>query len=321
MKIVVLDGYTLNPGDLVWQPLLDLGECEIYDRTAAEQVLARAAGARAVLTNKTVLSRAQIEALPALEYIGVLATGVNVVDLAAARQRRITVTNVPAYSTASVAQMVFALLLEMTQQVGCHDRLVHEGYWATSPDFSFWQRPLYELDGLILGIVGFGAIGRRVATIAAAFGMKVQVHTLHPARYRGHPAAGNVDFVDLNTLFGSSDVVSLHCPLTADTEDLVDAKRLQSMKPSAFLINTGRGGLIDEEALAGALRQERIAGAGLDVLSSEPPPADHPLLAAPNCFITPHIAWATRAARLRLMQEATENLRAFLRGRPRNVVT
>jgi glycerate dehydrogenase len=321
MKIVVLDGYTLNPGDMSWQALGALGDCTVYERTPKELVIERASGAEIVLTNKVVLGPEQLAQLPQLRYIGVLATGYNVVDVEAARQCNVTVTNVPAYSTASVAQMVFALLLELSQQVGHHARLVREGRWTASADFCFWERPLVELDGLTLGIVGFGAIGRRVARLARAFGMEVLVHTAHPEKYRETVEGREVRFVGLDELFRASDAISLHCPLTEETRALVDARRLALMKPSAFLINTGRGPLIDEAALAAALNAGRIAGAGLDVLSVEPPPAGNPLLQAANCCITPHIAWATRAARERLMGTAVGNLRAYLTGAPQNVVS
>lgn len=320
MKIVVLDGYTLNPGDLSWSALESLGDCAFFDRTPREEIPGRAAHAEVVLTNKVALGREEMARLPRLRYIGVLATGYNIIDVEAARERGIAVTNVPAYSTASVAQMVFALLLELTQQVGHHARQVREGRWSASADFCFWDRPLIELDGLTLGIVGFGAIGRRVARLAHAFGMEVLVQTAHPEKYRGTPEGERVRFVELDELFGRSDAVSLHCPLTDETRGMIDARRLGTMKPGAFLINTGRGPLIDEAALAAALEAGSIAGAGLDVLSAEPPPPGNPLLTAKNCMITPHIAWATRAARLRLMATAVENVRAFLEGRPRNLV-
>jgi glycerate dehydrogenase len=321
MKIVALDGYTLNPGDLSWQALEALGDCTVYERTPKELLIERAAGAEIVLTNKVVLGAEQLAQLPQLRYIGVLATGYNVVDVEAARQRDVTVTNVPAYSTASVAQMVFALLLELSQQVGHHARLVREGRWTASVDFCFWDRPLVELDGLTLGIVGFGAIGRRVARLARAFGMEVLVHTAHPEKYRETVEGREARFVGLDELFRASDAISLHCPLTEETRALVDARRLDLMKPTAFLLNTGRGPLVDEVALAAALNAGRIAGAGLDVLSVEPPPVGNPLLQAANCCITPHIAWATRAARQRLMTTAVENLRAYLTGAPQNVVS
>ena len=320
MKIVVLDGYTLNPGDLDWGPLKALGDCEVYDRTSPHEVSVRAAGAQIVLTNKVVLDRQTIENLSDLKYIGVLATGYNVVDLEAARERNIPVTNVPAYSTASVAQMVFALLLEMTHNVGHHAHLTRWGHWSECPDFSFWDRPLHELDGGILGIVGFGAIGRRVARVGYAFGMKIAVHTAHPERHGEEGAQVAAEFVDLDELFRISDVVTLHCPLTEATQRLVDAARLSMMKPTAYLINTGRGPLVDEEALAAALKEKRLAGAGLDVLSQEPPPGNNPLLTAPGCFVTPHIGWATRAARIRLLETAAANVTSFLTGSPRNVV-
>jgi glycerate dehydrogenase len=320
MKLVVLDGHALNPGDLSWQGVGALAACTVYDRTAPDQVLERGREAELILTNKTVLDRAVLEHLPHLRYIGVLATGVNVVDLQAAQERSIAVTNVPGYSTASVAQMVFALLLELTLQVGHHSGLVRDGAWAASPDFSFFDRPLVELDGLTLGIVGFGSIGRQVARIGQDFGMQVLVHTAHPDSYRDRPENREVRFVDTETLFRDSDVVTLHCPLTPETRGLVNARRLALMKPHAYLINTGRGPLVDEAALAAALNEGRIAGAGLDVLSSEPPAPGNPLLSARNCFITPHIAWATRAARERLMAVVTGNLRAFLEGRQQNRV-
>ncbi|HXV21640.1 MAG TPA: D-2-hydroxyacid dehydrogenase [Desulfuromonadales bacterium] len=321
MKIVVLDGYTLNPGDLSWQALEALGDCTVYERTPKELVIERAAGAEIILTNKVLLGAEQLAQLPQLRYIGVTATGYNVVDVDAARQRGVTVTNVPAYSTASVAQMVFALLLELSQQVGHHAGLVREGRWTASVDFCFWDRPLVELDGLTLGIVGFGAIGRRVARLARAFGMEVLVHTAHPEKYRETAEGSEARFVGLDELFRASDIVSLHCPLTEETRALVDARRLALMKSSAFLINTGRGPLVDEAALAAALNTGGIAGAGLDVLSVEPPPVGNPLLQAANCCITPHIAWATRAARERLLETAAGNIRAYLTGAPQNVVS
>jgi glycerate dehydrogenase len=316
MKIVVLDGYAANPGDLDWAPLAELGELTVYERTPAELTLARAAGAQAVLTNKVVLGAAELAALPALRYIGVLATGYNVVDTVVARERGITVSNVPAYSTPSVAQHVFALLLELTRGAGRHAALVRSGRWSAAPDFCFWEGPQVELAGLTIGIVGFGAIGQAVARIALAFGMRVLVNTRRPA-----PALWpDLTFVDLDRLITEADVVSLHCPLTEETRGMVDAARLGRMKPSACLINTGRGPLVDETALAAALHTGQIAGAGLDVLAQEPPPADHLLLTAPNCVITPHLAWATTAARQRLMATAVANLRAFLAGQAQNRV-
>jgi glycerate dehydrogenase len=315
MKIVVLDGFTLNPGDLSWSDLQALGPCTLFDRTSPTEVLARAADAEIVLTNKIVLSRETIQRLPRLQYIGVLATGTNIVDLKAARERGIPVANVPTYGTTSVAQMTFALLLELAQHVGHHADTVRQGRWTRSADWCYWDFPLIELNGLTLGIVGFGRIGRAVAELGAAFGM--QVLASHPSA--GAPTPG-VRFVEVDAVFRESDVVSLHCPLTPETAKLVNARRLSFMKRTAFLLNTSRGLLVDEPALAEALNSGRIAGAALDVLSVEPPPADNPLLAARNCLITPHIAWGTRAARSRLMHIAVENVRAFLQGQPQNVV-
>jgi glycerate dehydrogenase len=307
-RIVVLDGHTLNPGDLSWSALEALGDCTIHAHTPAAEIVTRAAGAPIVLTNKTPLSAATLAALPDLRYLGVLATGYNVVDVAAARARGIPVANVPLYGTASVAQHVFALLLELTQQVGRHSASVRAGRWSESRDFCFWETPLLELSGRTLGIVGAGRIGSAVARIAEAFGMKVVF-----AR-----RSGGRD--ELEQVLRTADVISLHCPLTDDTRHLINATTLGWMKPSVLLINTSRGPLIDEAALAAALHAGQIAGAGLDVLSTEPPPAGNPLFTAPNCIITPHIAWATRAARSRLMGTAIANVAAFLAGKPENVV-
>ena len=315
MKIVVLDGFTLNPGDISWAELESLGDCEIHERTAPTDVIRRAAHAEILLTNKTEIMHHQLQALPRLRYIGVTATGTNVVDLAAARERNIAVSNVPAYGTRSVAQTTLALLLELTQHVGHHAQTVRESRWSRSLDWCYWDMPLIELDGLVLGIVGHGRIGQAVGALGRALGMSV----LACARNK-QPASAFVNFVDLETLFRQSDVVSLHCPLNIETKELVNVERLSWMKPSAFLLNTSRGQLIEEQALADALNAGRIAGAGLDVLASEPPPAEHPLLRAKNCIITPHLAWATRGARLRLMKVGVENVRAFLSGRPQNIV-
>ncbi len=316
-RIVVLDGYTANPGDLDWAALEALAPLTVYDRTPPPEVVGRCRGADIVLTNKTVLGAAEIGALPDLRYIGVLATGYNVVDVDAARQAGVVVTNVPAYSTRSVAQAVFALLLELTNDVGALSAGVRAGRWSASPDFAYWHRPLVELAGKTLGVVGMGQIGRAVAGVGRALGMEVvaAVHTGLPDGF------GWVEVVDVDGLFRCSDVVTLHCPLTPETRNLADARRIASMKPSAYLINTSRGPVVDETALALALREGRIAGAGLDVLSAEPPPADNPLLDAPNCVITPHVAWATREARTRLTAVAAQNVRAFLAGRPVNVVS
>ena len=316
MKIVVLDGYTVNPGDLSWGELEGLGECEVHERTQPDEVIGRAADAEIILVNKVVMSRQVIAQLPKLAYIGVLATGYDVVDLEAARERGIPVTNVPAYSTESVVQTVFAHLLNLALRVGQHSETVRQGRWEKSPDFCYWDYPLVELTGLTMGIVGFGRIGRAVARVASSFGMRVLANTPRPD---SGPHDG-VDFASLEKLLTSSDVVSLHCPLTAETEGLISAERLALMKPSAFLINTSRGRVVDEQALATALNKSRIAGAGVDVLSSEPPAADNPLLTADNCYVTPHIGWATRAARKRLLDTVVANTRAFLEGRPQNVV-
>lgn len=315
-SIVVLDGYTLNPGDLSWKGVEALGECAIYDRTPPEQVASRADGAEIVLTNKVVLGREIIETLTDLKYIGVLATGYNVVDLDAANDRHIPVTNVPEYGTASVAQMVFALLLELTQRAASHSQAVHSGRWSKSIDFCFWDYPLIELAGKTMGIVGYGRIGRAVARIARAFDMQVLVFDTKEVSSTdtGINAAG------LDELFRNSDIVTLHCPLTPESGGMVNAERLSLMKQSAYLINTGRGPLVNERDLARALADGIIAGAGIDVMPVEPPPADSPLFDAPNCIITPHIAWATRAARRRLMGTVVDNISAFLSGTPIHVV-
>jgi len=316
MRIVVLDGYTLNPGDLSWEALARLGRCQLYERTPPDKVLQRARQADIIITNKVVIGRYEIENLPNLKYIGVSATGYNVVDVEAARQRNIPVTNVPGYATESVAQAVFALLLELTNHVGHHARTVREGRWSACEDFCYWDYPLIELQGLTMGIVGLGRIGQAVARIARAFGMRVLGCDVDPAK----AALEGIEFVDHDTIFAQADIVSLHCPLTAGTEELVNAKRLSQMKKSAFLINTSRGGLVNERDLADVLNSGGIAGAGLDVLSVEPPAADNPLLSAKNCYITPHVAWASRSARIRLMTTVVDNVRAFLDGKPRNVV-
>jgi len=315
MNIVVLDGYTLNPGDLEWKALQALGRCDIHDRTPPTETIRRAADAEIVLTNKTVLAREIIHGLPKLKYIGVLATGTNVVDLTAARERGIPVTNIPTYGTRSVAQAAFALLLELAQHTGHHANSVREGKWTNCADWCYWDFPLVELDGLTMGLVGFGRIGRATGELARAFGMKVLAHDVATGEAPPH-----VRFVPVEELFRESDVVSLHCPLTPQTKNIVNAQHLALMKRTAFLLNTSRGPLVDELALAAALNEGKIAGAGLDVLSVEPPPPDHPLLCAKNCIITPHNAWGTRAARARLMRIAVENIRSFLAGQAQNVV-
>jgi glycerate dehydrogenase len=316
MKIVVLDGYTLNPGDLSWEELEALGSCSVYERTEAELTVERVKDAEIVLTNKTVVSAEVIEQLEQLRYIGVLATGYNVVDVEAARKRGVPVTNVPAYGTESVAQMVFAHLLNLTQHVGHHSETVKEGRWSECPDFCYWDRPLIELEGLTMGIIGLGRIGKAVARLAGVFGMKVIGYDV----VRPSELPEGCRMVGLEDVFRQGDVVSLHCPLTRETERLVNKERLSLMKPTAFLINTSRGPLVDETALAEALDDGEIAGAGLDVVASEPPAGDNPLLKAKNCYITPHIAWATRSARERLLRVTVDNVAAFLNGRAQNVV-
>ena len=316
MKTVILDGYTCNPGDLTWDELHALGPCEIHDRTPASEVVNRAGDAEIVLTNKTVLDREILGRLPKLKYIGVLATGFNVVDVKAARERGIPVCNIPEYGTANVAQATFALLLELTNRSGHHAQTVEDGRWVASEDFCYWDYPLVELQGLTMGLVGAGRIGQAVAKIAIAFGMEVIAFNRSSSRQLP-------DFIrptDLDTLFRASDVVTLHCPLSPENTGLVNAARLSLMKPSAYLINTSRGGLVNESDLAQALDEGRLAGAGLDVLSVEPPRPDNPLLKAKNCLVTPHIAWATRSARARLIRMAVDNVKAFAAGRPTNVV-
>jgi len=315
-RIVVLDGFTINPGDLSWKGLEELGQCAIYDRSAPEEVMARADNAEIILTNKIVLSADMIERLESLKYIGVTATGYNIVDVDAARKRQIAVTNVPAYGTDSVAQMVFAHLLNFTQNVAHHAQTVSDGRWCSSEDFCYWDTPLVELSGLTMGIIGLGQIGRATAKLARAFGMKVIAYDVAaPAEM-----PEGCEMVELEDIFRLADVVSLHCPLTPRTEGIVNERNLARMKRTAFLINTSRGPLIDEQALADALNDSRIAGAGLDVLAVEPPDRENLLLKAKNCRITPHIAWATRAARERLLNAAVENIAAFLAGKPINVV-
>lgn len=314
MKIVVLDGYALNPGDLSWEGLKQLGDLEIHDRTETAQILSRAKYADLVLTNKTLLSSESLRQLPKLKYIGVLATGYNCVDVQTAKELGIAVTNIPSYGTASVAQFVFALLLELCHNVKQHHYAVANGQWATSRDWTFWLTPLIELEGKVMGIVGLGRIGRHVARIAIAFGMHVIATDQVPIAEPG------VQPTTLEKLLVESDVVSLHCPLFPETLGLINRERLATMKSSAFLINTSRGPLIIDEDLADALNQGVIAGAGLDVLSMEPPMRDNALLKSRNCIVTPHIAWATKEARSRLMNIAVKNMEGFLLKQPVNVV-
>ncbi len=316
MKIVILDGYTLNPGDLSWEGLFKFGELKAYERTPPELVAERCAEAEIIITNKALVTRETIDCLPALRYIGVTATGVNIVDCEAATEHGIPVTNVPAYGPRSVAQMAFAHILNFTQQTAHHANEVAKGRWANCPDFCFTDFPLVELDGLVLGILGYGDIGKETARIGRAFGMEVIAHS----RSLTESIPGEVETVDLSELFVRSDFLSLHCPLTPETEKVVNAESLASMKPSAFLINTGRGPLVEEQALANVLNAGKLAGAGLDVLSTEPPQPDNPLIGAKNCIVTPHIAWATLAARKRLLDVTVANLKAFLEGVPKNIV-
>lgn len=310
MKIIVLDGYGLNPGDLSWGGMETLGELKVYDRTSPAELIGRAEGAEALITNKTLITGADMEALPQLKYIGVLATGYNVVDIDAARLRGIVVTNIPAYSTSSVAQMVFAHLLNITQHVAHYANDNRQGRWTRNADFCYWDTPLIELDRKKMGVVGFGNIGQATARIAQAMGMEVCVYTSKDASVLPQ----GMRKVTLDELFAICDVVSLHCPLTPETKGLVNAGRLKTMKPTAILINTGRGPLIDEADLADALNHGVIAAAGLDVLSTEPPTDNNPLLTARNCFVTPHIAWATYEARTRLMDIAVCNLKSYIEG-------
>jgi len=311
MKIIVLDGHGLNPGDLSWKGFEKLGECTVYARTAPEQIMERAAGAEILITNKTVLTADIMRALPDLKYVGVLATGYNVVDVKAAKELGIVVTNIPAYSTDSVAQMVFAHLLTITQRVEYYTEENRKGRWANCRDFCYWDTSLMELAGKKIGIVGFGHTGQATARIASAFGMQVLVYTSKSEEQ----LPSGVSKVSLDDLFSTCDVVSLHCPLTDTTKHLVNAARLKQMKASAILINTGRGPLVNEQDLADALNMGKIHAAGVDVLSCEPPKADNPLLTAKNCYVTPHIAWATIEARSRLMDMAVENLSSFLSGK------
>lgn len=312
MKIVILDGYAANPGDLSWTPFDQLGELTVYDRTAPADVSARIQNADAVLTNKTVLSREIMEKARGLKYIGVLATGYNVVDVAAAKELGITVTNIPAYSTDSVAQLVFALLLEICHHVGAHSQAVHAGRWTRNPDFCFWDAPLIELKGKTMGIIGYGRIGRRVAEIARCMGMNVFAWTRTPR---------DPECVSLDELLAQSDVISLHCPLFPETQHLINAETISKMKDGAILINTSRGPVVDEQALADALKRGKLYAAAADVAATEPIPADNPLLGLNNMIFTPHIAWATGEARARLMEIAVQNLKAFMDGRAVNVVS
>ncbi|MHC4132796.1 MAG: D-2-hydroxyacid dehydrogenase [Planctomycetota bacterium] len=317
MKIVVVDGHTLNPGDLSWGGLDEQGELKVYERTPAEKVVERCQDAEIVITNKLVFDKKTIDSLPKLKYIGVTATGYNVIDIEATREKQIIVTNVPSYAAESVAQTVFALLLELTHHAGHHSGTVREGKWCKSEHFSYWDYPLVELSGLTMGVVGYGNTGRATARIARAFGMKVLAYDIASDKIDSKDA----EIVDLDSLLSRSDVVSLNCPLTGETEGLINADSLSTMKDSAFLINTGRGPLVNEKDLADALNSGQLAGAAVDVLSTEPPEKNNPLLTARNCFITPHFAWATKSARSRLMEVTVNNVTAFIKGKPENVVS
>jgi glycerate dehydrogenase len=318
MKIVVLDGYVLNPGDLSWDKLNNLGDVVLHDRTPADKIIERSIGAEVLITNKTPLTEEVLNKLPNLKYIGVLATGYNVVDTAAAKRRNIIVTNVPAYSTMSVAQITFALLLELCHHVQRHSDSVMEGKWAQSPDFSYSDFPLIELSGKTFGIIGFGSIGKKVADIATVFGMDIIAASRHQTDQSDRK---NFRWAELNEVLEQADVVSIHCPLTTETKGFINAESLKRMKSSAFLVNTSRGPVVVEQDLADALNNGIIAGAGVDVLSIEPPEKDNPLFKAKNCLITPHIAWATKEARVRLMDIAVSNVAAFIDGKPVNIVS
>jgi glycerate dehydrogenase len=316
MNIVILDGYSANPGDLSWDELKEMGNVTVYDRTSPSETIARAAEADIVLTNKVVIGKEEMAQLPHLKYIGVLATGYNVVDIETAHERGITVTNVPAYSTESVAQMVFAHLLTVTNRTEHYAQENRNGRWANNKDFCYWDFPHMELSGKTFGIVGLGNIGMRVATIANAFGMRVCASTSKSE----DQLPSFIEKKSLTELFSECDVISLHCPLTPDTHHLINSETLQKMKPSAILINTGRGPLVDDQAVAEALAEDRLAAFCADVLTNEPPKATNPLLSQPNAFTTPHIAWASKEARIRLLQVAINNVRSFLNGQPQNVV-
>ncbi len=317
MKIVVLDGHTLNPGDLNWEGLKELGETVVYDRTPTELTVERIADAEIVITNKTAIDRKVLDACPALRYVGVLATGYNVVDVEAAKERGIAVTNIPDYGTGAVAQFAIALLLEISHGIGEHDRSVKNGEWSASPDFCYWKQPLMELEGKTMGIIGFGRIGRRTGRIAQALGMRVLASG---SRRRPELESDTMKYVEMNELMETSDVISLHCPLTEKTKGVINRDSIARMKDGVIIINTSRGPLIVEQDLAEALNSGKVRAAGLDVVSTEPVSSDNPLLSARNCIITPHIAWAPIEARGRLMDIAVENLRRFLAGTPVNVV-
>ena len=316
MNIVILDGYTLNPGDQDWAPVNALGKVTVYDRSSPEQIIERAIDADAVLVNKVVLNESILSQLPKLKYIGVCATGYNNIDIDSTNKHKIVVTNVKAYGPASVAQHTFALLLALVNHIELHSQSVLNGDWSASADFCYWKTPLVELAGKTIGLIGLGDIGSQVAKIALAFGMKVIAYRKNPEQTQNQ----EIQMVSLEALFKQSDVISLHCPLTKETKHLINREKLSWMKPTSYLLNTGRGPLINEDDLAKALKDKIIAGAGLDVLSAEPPAVNNPLLSTPNCVITPHVAWASYEARKRLLQMAADNLAAFIKGDVLNVV-
>lgn len=316
MKIVVLDGYAANPADLSWNEMKELGDLTVYKRTSPQELMYRIKDAEALLTNKVVLNKETIDSLPNLKYIGVLATGYNVVDVTAAKKKNIVVSNIPAYSTMSVAQMVFAHILNITQRVGYYAEQNRQKRWSRNEDFCYWDYPLIELAGKKMGIVGLGHTGMATAKIAIAMGIKVVAFTSKSQS----SLSEDIHKTTLDELFRTSDIISLHCPLTSDTKEMVNTYRLEQMKNSAILINTGRGQLVNEFDLAEALNSGKIYAAGMDVMVNEPPKEDNPLLSAKNCFITPHIAWATREARVRLMNISIENLKKFIEGHPQNNV-
>ncbi|MCK5812129.1 MAG: D-2-hydroxyacid dehydrogenase [Clostridiales bacterium] len=317
MKMVILDGYALNPGDLSWDRLKEFGQVIVYDRTTPLQVVNRVDDAKAIFTNKTKLSRELLVKLPSIKYIGVLATGYDVVDYIAAKELGIIVTNIPSYSTDSVAQMVFALLLEACHHVGEHNKVVKDGKWESSIDFSFWDYPLIELVGKTFGVIGYGSIGRATAKIALAFGMKVITYTRSSEKINSDD---QVSYVDLNELYMRSDIISLHCPLTSESSEMINKQAILKMKDGVILINTARGGVINDVDVATALKAGKIAYAVMDVLSNEPPKSNNPLILLENCFVTPHIAWATIEARSRLMDTCYENVKAYVNENPINVI-
>lgn len=317
MKIINLDGYTTNPGDLSWEGIEKLGDYTVYNRTNPDEIIDRAKGAEILILNKTVITKEILDALsPELKYIGLQSTGYNVVDCAYARQLGITVCNIPAYSTNAVAQLVFAFILQITNEVTLHSSAVKNGEWCSCPDFCFWKKPLTELDGKTIGIIGFGSIGRRVASIAEAFGMNVIAYNPRPKE----KGSVNVEFVSIDELLSKSDIVTCHCPLTPETEGLMNKENIAKMKKSAILINTSRGPVVDEQALADALNNNELQAAGLDVLKVEPASKENPLITAKNCYITPHIAWAAKETRARLLRILEDNIVAYLNGNPQNVV-